>query len=312
MSIQDWNETNLQEHVTNMVQECLNLDYKRSDSLVNNEHNKNEISKDVSAFANSDGGLIIYGIEERGHLPIRVDDGVDPTGKREWLEQVINSKIHPRINGIIIKQIDLSSHTNRAVFVVQIPVGTTAHQASDLKYYRRYNFQSVPMYDHEIRMVMNRLREPVLDLHVSTSHGDSVSLPINQRIQFVVEIENSGKIAAKSALIELFLPPACSHTNMYNWDSGPVTTHEGVNVKPFELILRSPEFPPLYPKRSFTILSPDTLDCVEMEVDYLAAPSMSKVIEMQIFYVIYSETMTPKKGKILLRFINSYLEVISI
>jgi len=51
--------------------------------LNNTERNKNEISKDVSAFANSDGGTIIYGIEEEGHLPKRIDGGVPAGGKRE-------------------------------------------------------------------------------------------------------------------------------------------------------------------------------------------------------------------------------------
>ena len=40
--------------------------------------------------------------------------------------------------------------------VVEIPKSLTAHQARDLRYYRRYNFESVAMVDYEIRDVMNR------------------------------------------------------------------------------------------------------------------------------------------------------------
>ena len=40
-------------------QENIALDYKASDSLQNTEGKQNEISKDVSAFANSAGGVIV-------------------------------------------------------------------------------------------------------------------------------------------------------------------------------------------------------------------------------------------------------------
>lgn len=149
----------------------------------NTEAKKNEISKDVSSFANSDGGIIVYGTEESGHIPIRIDGVVVTPRKREWLEQVINSRFQPKIDGLRIKQIDLTSQPGRAVFVIQIPIGFTAHQAHDFRYYRRYNFQSVPMHDYEVKMVMNRFREPVIELGASTNHGEKVSLPIDGELQ---------------------------------------------------------------------------------------------------------------------------------
>ena len=72
------------------VQESLHLDYKGSDAIDGNK--KIEISKDVSAFANSDGGAIVYGITEVGHLPVAIDAGVDHKKfSREWIEQVIKA-----------------------------------------------------------------------------------------------------------------------------------------------------------------------------------------------------------------------------
>lgn len=49
----------------------------------------------------------------------------------------------------------------------------TAHQARDLRYYRRYNFESVPMADYEIRDVMNRWKHPTLKFEfqiLNTTH----------------------------------------------------------------------------------------------------------------------------------------------
>jgi predicted HTH transcriptional regulator len=53
----------IQKLIGTQVQESLNLDYKRSSSISNKA--RAEIAKDASAFANSDGGLIIYGVEEK-------------------------------------------------------------------------------------------------------------------------------------------------------------------------------------------------------------------------------------------------------
>ena len=56
------------------VEENLHLDYKAAAALGKTDGKKNEISKDVSSFANSDGGILIYGIKEydekgMNHLP---------------------------------------------------------------------------------------------------------------------------------------------------------------------------------------------------------------------------------------------------
>jgi schlafen family protein len=102
------------------VQESLHLDYKASQALIGaNRHG--DIAKDVSAFANSDGGLIIYGVTEKDHIPIGIDSGVDHRRyRREWLEQVIRSNITPRIEDLRIavaacKQRHVGSQT-RGVF----------------------------------------------------------------------------------------------------------------------------------------------------------------------------------------------------
>jgi len=61
--------------IRDQVQENIHLDYKASKAI--SQKSRDEIAKDVSAFANSDGGVLIYGVEEKDHLPVRIDDGVD-------------------------------------------------------------------------------------------------------------------------------------------------------------------------------------------------------------------------------------------
>jgi predicted HTH transcriptional regulator len=62
------------------------LDYKSSGALAKDSKSRDELCKDVSAFANSAGGQIVYGIDEKNK---KLDGGSALT--REWIEQVPRS-----------------------------------------------------------------------------------------------------------------------------------------------------------------------------------------------------------------------------
>src|SRR5262249_16050781 len=135
------------------IQESRTLDYKDAAALGKSSQQRSELCKDVSAFANSAGGQIIYGIQEKGHHPARVqdDDAVNPADiSREWIEHVIDSDVQPRIQNLRIQPIDVAP--GRVAYVITIPQATSnaPHQAPDNKYYYRQNFQSVPMEDYQI------------------------------------------------------------------------------------------------------------------------------------------------------------------
>ena len=119
-------------------------------------------------MANSAGGVIIYGIKEfdevnKSHLPEKIDPIDRASFSREWLEQVINT-IRPRIDGLIITPVSINASQTDAVYIVEVPQSMTAHQATDYRYYKRFNFQSVPMEDYEVRDVMSRHQHPKIDL----------------------------------------------------------------------------------------------------------------------------------------------------
>ena len=114
--VTEWNENDLLDLIRDEVQESLTLDYKQAAALGKGNTEKNNLSKDVSAFANSDGGRLIYGMIENRHVPTAIDAGVDRTQiTKEWLESVIKTNIHPAIDQLLIKQIPLSGNVSSAV-----------------------------------------------------------------------------------------------------------------------------------------------------------------------------------------------------
>lgn len=64
-SLDNYTYLDLEYLITSEVEENIHLDYKASGALSKEPKKRQEITKDVSAFANSDGGIIIYGISEK-------------------------------------------------------------------------------------------------------------------------------------------------------------------------------------------------------------------------------------------------------
>jgi len=159
-------------------------------------------------------GTIVYGVTENGHLPASIDDGLDPSlTTREWLEQVINSTIQRRIQGIRINQILLNkTRPGHVAYVVSIPSSLHApHMASDHRFYKRFNFQSVAMEEHEVRDTARREAErsqreqqereqtPFLSLEGTGSSGAPGGISLNAN----VHVDGTG--VAINAGFNLFL-----------------------------------------------------------------------------------------------------------
>jgi hypothetical protein len=159
----EWNEEKVGSYIRDKIEESINLDYKGAGALAREK--TAEITKDISAFANSAGGIIIYGLREfvakdKRHLAEKLDPIDRREFSKEWLEHIVG-KIQPR-PAALIHPVQLASAPEHVAYVVEIAQGTTAHQADDFRYYRRYNFESVPMRDFEVRDVMRRKVLPVV------------------------------------------------------------------------------------------------------------------------------------------------------
>jgi hypothetical protein len=218
----EWTEADLLEFVRTQLQESIDLDYKACDALQNTDGKKNEVSKDVSAFANSAGGTIVYGIkEDQNHVAIALDEGYDPADiRKEWLEQVINSRIQPRIDGLRINQVSLDqTNPGRVAYVVHAPQSLRApHQASDHRYYRRYNFQSVAMEDYEVRDVARRLERPILELQVTDTemHRSGQNL-VEVKVQFRVFNGSAATASFVTITVGLFWGASASFPTTTDW-----------------------------------------------------------------------------------------------
>lgn len=274
--------------IENEIEENLNLEYKAAMAIDKVPSKTIELSKDISSFANSDGGVIIYGIKEVGnkeHFSIELDPINKKQFPKEWIEQIINDKIRPRINHLKIHPVTISE--NEVVYVIEISKSDTAHQADDKRYYKRYNFQSIPMHDYEIRDILNRSKSPKLNL-VFKYNEDITKLHII--------VNNVGSVYAKYVKAKFRLPDKIVSPKYIKQtiDRNLVELHASNMVRevvdPFAQVsvFGPPRYEPILP---FTELE---LICVELRnnpFDY------ENIIEWDIF----CDNAEPMNGKSRLR-----------
>jgi hypothetical protein len=148
--------------------ESIRLEFKSS-GLLNQDRAQmvKQLTEEVSAFANTEGGVMIIGMKEGKHgkrnIAVEIDEGTDPAHMPpDRLEALIASNISPPVPGLVVRQIELQGpKAGRLAFVVIVPKGSTAYQATTMfKYYGRSEFAAVALQDNYIRLLMTRGRVP--------------------------------------------------------------------------------------------------------------------------------------------------------
>lgn len=200
-------KADLEQLINDKIEESLNLDYKRGDGLKKTDGSKKELAKDVSAFANSAGGLIIYGIDEAGtHVPqnFHFVNGNEIT--KEWIEHILQTRIHRKIPGLKILAIRNDGKNEESIYIIKIPESIEApHQTSDGRYYKRYNFESVPMEEYEVRSLYNKFTTTTFkidDLIINKrpkKHGEG-------NLAVWIHSTNSGKLYEEKYKLKITCP----------------------------------------------------------------------------------------------------------
>lgn len=207
-----YEEADIIQLIEDGIEESLNLEFKSADSLGKQDGKKKEIAKDVSALANSDGGIIIYGLREEAHVAREITFINGNEFSKEWLEQIINTNIQRRIKEVKILPIRFETNINQTIYLVKVPASNWApHMCSkDNRYYRRFNFESVPMEEYEVRNLFNRKEKTELKIYklqVKNSgmvkRGGKVR---KRRYKLICSIINNSNSVEENYKIQLKLP----------------------------------------------------------------------------------------------------------
>lgn len=169
------------------------------------------LSKAVSAFANSGGGTLCYGLVKIGNQ-WQVDDGgvsltVKTPNTREWLEDVIPRIVEPELRRFNVYEITARGKQSqieggRGVFLIDIPDSEQApHQAQNNKYYGRIGGKSKPLGHRFVADIFGRRKDPqlTLEFRMKASYYHERSFGIEPRYSYGATTE----ISARKRKVEL-------------------------------------------------------------------------------------------------------------
>jgi Schlafen, AlbA_2 len=195
---------------------------------VQEAHVRTALSKAVSAFANSGGGVITLGMKNP-RLPsegLAVDDGgvVDAVRRpstREWLEDLVPHLVEPPLLSFNVYAIAGGRSGSqilpgRVVLLVNIPDSSQApHQALDKRYYGRVGGKSQPLGHRMVADIWGRRRDPQIELtapvRVFVEWPESISYPGQRQaprriVELVLHGRNDGRVLAHYVNMMVYLP----------------------------------------------------------------------------------------------------------
>ncbi len=207
---------NISDFIENKIPESQNLEYKsynfknsKFSSLA--EKSKNNFVKEITAFANSEGGTIIIGIDEdEHHNPTKTSDvGVNKDTFEMWeqsFRQYISAKIKPVIYNIECR---IDQHQGSNLIIITIPKSILKPHAFDDgnkdTFHIRYGNTVNAMRLEELRTAFQSrelLEQRILNFR-------------DERIAKLYSGEQIGELEDKSLLLLHIIPEWSMHLNNY-------------------------------------------------------------------------------------------------
>jgi hypothetical protein len=313
-SISDWTE----DDVLSLPAESSTVERKGAPSLdltlPGADENKvlNEMAKQVSAFANSGGGRLIYGVKNDSSIDnggiTRIFKGRQNT--KEWIEDVTPTLTEFPVLGINVYEIlprkegSSAIAANKALYVLDIPDSEKApHQSQrDSIYYIRIGSKSRPATHRIIEDIRNRAQFPLVTPKWNISR---VKIPFTQQqgingessITFEITLINHSKMKARNTCLrtEVNLPTA----SFQEWDNSVVNrrnTSQSSTIVFWEFLY------PLYPSMEnafwITLLLP--LKLVPGQNAWSAGQIGVHVRDVSVAWTLFADNAPASSGLVFL------------
>ena len=288
--------------IENETEESIHLDFKESHALDKSDGKKKDISKDVASFANSDGGIIIYGIKELNHKAHSLSYIDGNIFTKEWLEQSINSTIQRRISDIAIFPIRHDNKIEQTIYVVKIPKSLDApHLSKDKRFYKRFNFESVPMEEYEIRQLYGRKTRSKLVLggwSIGRHDNDDDN---EQKITFKFEVSviNDGDVVEKDYKVNVYFNNFNRHLNIF-WSQN-IPNYDYTVLEQGRVKVSSHSQAPVYPNERVNAIRFN----LELPKSYLVEALQDIKIEVALYYEHGEDKMEGDLTELINKIINS-------
>lgn len=205
-------ESKIQHLVDSHAQEGLHLDFKGGRIFTDGQlarSGKEALADALSSFANSDGGIIIFGVDCRKNG--LADEAVSLTPVQNLpaaltsLTDLVGEALQPKHDGITVKAMPLSADPTSGFLVVDIPRSSRRpHMNSYRKaYFKRAGASKFAMEHYDVEDAFRRQTGPDLDLQSKLQrHPDGDVAPGECRFQWLIACTNHGVGSARHIVIQ--------------------------------------------------------------------------------------------------------------
>lgn len=195
--LRDVQESDLLAIIEDRVREGKTIEFKRQLSIATSDEKK-EFLKDITSFANSSGGDIIYGMEEDDAIASGLSgleiESFDIESTR--LQQIINNGVSPRLDGVGIHPVNLTS--GRIALIVRIPCSwNRPHMVTfndDYRFYVRTQSNKTMMDVFDIRSAFRSTEDVADRIHrfrmqrITNITAEETPIPLEPNPKVVIHI----------------------------------------------------------------------------------------------------------------------------
>lgn len=170
-------EADVRALVARAATEGRHLEFKR-DLPPRSDDGTREFLADVTAFANAQGGDLVFGVEDREGIASGVP-GVqlkDVDAEILRMENLLRDAVDPRLSGVRITWIPLGNSTDHGTLILRIPASVTAPHRMKFKrssrFYARNSRGKYEMDTHELRQAFTA--NEALPHRIRALHAEAV------------------------------------------------------------------------------------------------------------------------------------------
>jgi hypothetical protein len=212
-----FDETTLDRLIQECQEENLHLEFKTvNDPRLKTREIRKTLARVLSAFANSDGGLIVWG------LATRSDTGADYASSKQPIEDLLvfyprlvslcGDALTPVLNGVDHAKIEIAGGRGyAATFVPPTDLGPHMARLGEDRYYKRSGDQTYRMEHFDLADMFGRRPQPKLRLVTRVKRRSKIKPsrgPVEQKFYVIVGIRNEGRGPARAPFLRL-------------WNTGP-------------------------------------------------------------------------------------------
>lgn len=205
----------IESFIRDQQEENLHLDFKTVNDASLDRDDRKALATALSGFANSDGGLIIWGVDARPNKD-RIDcaTAIHPIDQMPRLLAKLNeftgSAVNPDVDGVIHRQVLLGADEGIAATLVPASdSGPHMAKAGEDRYFKRSGAQFIRMEHFDVEDMFGRRKRPKLSLAHRIILGSTTQSGGQETKEFkiVLGLHNSGRGSASAPYLGLAVSP---------------------------------------------------------------------------------------------------------